>query len=588
MAEQQSQEDSHVPATAADAVRDIKSPGVQRIEAISSCITFTDRVFIFISVFLVAYVYGLDGTVRYTYQTTATNDFGQHSLFATINVVRAVIAAAAQPTAAKIADVFGRVELVCVSVFFYVIGSVIEAVATNVTTFAGGSVLYQIGYTSIILLVEVIIADITSTRARLFFSYLPALPFIINTWAAGPLAQAVLKITTWHWGIGMFCIIYPAVALPLVISLSIPAWRAKKLGRLDNYRSSFQQLGMRNFGLELFWLLDVVGILLVIIVFGLILAPLTIAGGFKNSWQQAKIIAPIVIGVVFVPVFVLWELRCPHPLVPFKLMKDRSVWAPIGIAIFLNFAWTLQGDYLFTVLQVSFDFSYARATTVTQLYSFTSVLVGPLVGLAVYKIRRLKPFIVAGTSLFLVAFGLLIHYRGSANSDSRSGVIGAQVVLGIAGGLFPYTAQASLQVFLKHENLAVMTALYLAVYNIGSALGYTVSGALWTQLLPSALDRQVPTTNQTLLNELYGSPLTAITQYPVGNPIRDGMIDAYLYIQKMLCIVGICLAVPLLGFSLSIRNPKLNDQQTLAKDFESDTETERDTNEVPRDAHFKA
>jgi SIT family siderophore-iron:H+ symporter-like MFS transporter len=146
-----------------------KSPGVQRIEAISAQLTFTHRIIIFLSVFLVAYAYGLDGTVRYTYQTTATASYNNHSLLATINVLRSVIAAAAQPTAAKIADVFGRVELICVSVLFYTLGTVIEACATGVQTFAGGSVLYQVGYTCILLLVEVIIADITSLRARKFF-----------------------------------------------------------------------------------------------------------------------------------------------------------------------------------------------------------------------------------------------------------------------------------------------------------------------------------------------------------------------------------------------------------------------------------
>jgi MFS transporter, SIT family, siderophore-iron:H+ symporter len=45
-----------------------KSPGVRRIEAISTQFTKVDRVFIFIGVFLIAYAYGLDGSVRYTYQ----------------------------------------------------------------------------------------------------------------------------------------------------------------------------------------------------------------------------------------------------------------------------------------------------------------------------------------------------------------------------------------------------------------------------------------------------------------------------------------------------------------------------------------
>jgi SIT family siderophore-iron:H+ symporter-like MFS transporter len=46
------------------------SPGVRRIEIIASHFRLVDRVFLFLGVFLIAYVYGLDGTVRYTYQVS--------------------------------------------------------------------------------------------------------------------------------------------------------------------------------------------------------------------------------------------------------------------------------------------------------------------------------------------------------------------------------------------------------------------------------------------------------------------------------------------------------------------------------------
>lgn len=567
-----------VPSNAAEAVKDIKSPGVQRIEAISSAMTNVDRVFIFIGVFLVAYAYGLDGTLRYSYQPYATDSFSTHSLLSTVNTIRAVIAAAAQPTSAKIADVFGRVELICLSVFFYVIGTVIEAISGTVGRFAAGAILYQIGYTMIILLVEVIIADITSTRARLFFSYVPALPFIINTWVSGDISEAVLKATTWHWGIGMWCIIYPACALPLIVSLSIVGRRARKQGRLDNYKSSFQQLGFTNFTMELFWLLDVIGVILMIAVFALILVPFTLAGGVHSKWQEAHIIAPLVVGILCIPVFVIWELRAPHPLVPFTLMKDRAIWAPLGIALLLNFSWTMQGDYLFTVLMVSFNFSVKAATRITSLYSFTSVITGTTLGLIVYKIRRLKIFIIIGTSLFLVAFGLLIHYRGTPGADGRSGVIGAQVLLGIAGGMFPYPAQASIQAFTKHENVAVITGLYLATYSVGSAFGNSVSGAIWTQVLPEQLEKNLASINSTLVTLAYGSPLTAIVEYPVGTPERDAIITSYLHVQKLLCITGISLCVPLIALAFFLRNGKLNNEQSLIKDDNSIvTDHERDS-----------
>lgn len=565
----------HIPASRA--VRDLKSPGVARVEAISSAITFTDRIFIFFGIFLIAYVYGLDGTLRYTYQTYATSDFGQHSLLSTVNVVRAVIAAAAQPTAAKIADVFGRVELVVLSIFFYVIGTIVEAVATNVKTFAAGAVIYQIGYTMIILLLEIIIADITSTRARLFFSYIPALPFIINTWVSGDISEEVINSTTWHWGIGMFAIIYPICALPLILSLVLVSRRAKKQGLLDNWRSSFQVFGVGNVFIELFWVLDVIGIILVIAVFALILVPINIATDSDTVWKEAHILAPLIIGVFCIPAFIFWELKAPHPLVPFRLIKDRSVWAPMGIAVLLNFAWGMQADYLFTVLIVGFDFSIKTATRITSLYSFTSVIIGPLLGVLVYYVRRLKMFIVAGTALFMIAFGLMIRYRGSPGGDGKAGVIAAQVVLGAAGGMFPYPAQASLQVYLRHENLATMTALFLATYNIGSALGNAVSGAMWRQTLPSRLNSGLAGINSTLADSVFADPLTAAATYPMGTPERTAIINAIQQVQRYLCITGICLCVPLIAFAFCMRNPKLNEAQTLAKEIESDSETDAES-----------
>ncbi|SPN97767.1 probable SIT1 - Transporter of the bacterial siderophore ferrioxamine B [Cephalotrichum gorgonifer] len=550
---------------------DEKSVGVRRIEAISSVMTIYDRVFIFFGIFLVAYVYGLDGTLRYTYQPYATASFDNHSLLATVNVVRAVIAAAAQPTSARIADIFGRVELICVSVLFYVIGTIIEASSTNMETFIAGALIYQIGYTMIMLLVEVLIADITSTRARLLFSYIPALPFIINTWVSGNISAAVLGATTWEWGIGMWAIIYTVFSLPLIVSLSIVGRRAKNRGLLKDYRSEFQTLGLKEFLVDLFWRLDTIGIVFLIAVFALILVPLTLAGGFeaKSQWSSARIIAPLVVGVCMIPVFVAWELKAPHPLVPFKLMKDRAVWAPLGMACMLNFAWYLQGDYLYTVLTVAFDFSISTATRVSSFYSFFSVIAGFILGFIVFYVRRLKMFIIAGTVLFLVAFGLLIRFRGDVDGSSRAGIIGAQVLLGLAGGMFPYPAQASLQACLRHEHLAVLTAVYLATYNIGSALGGAVSGAIWTQVLPGQLSTNLAGINDTLAPLVYADPFTAALTYPVGTPERAAIIDSYKHAQRILTITGICLCVPLIAFGLALRNPALNDKQNLVEDWEA-------------------
>ncbi|GLA43464.1 siderophore transporter [Aspergillus niger] len=549
---------------------DIGSPGVKRIEALSSHLHILDRVFLFCGVFLISYVYGLDGLLRGTYQPYATASYGLHSVLSSVDILRAVIAAAAQPTAAKIADVFGRVELILVSIFFYTLGTIVEASSSTVEQFAAGAVLYQIGYTAIILLVEVLVADVTSLRSRLLFSYIPTLPFLINTWISGNITGAVLGVTTWRWGIGMFAIIYPICTLPLLMVLHIVYHRAKKDGTVDHIASSFRTLGVRRLAIELFWQLDVIGIILMIAFLAMILVPLTIAGGLDSQWKKAKIIAPLVLGLCCIPAWVVWERACKHPMVPFKLLKDRAVWGALGIAVMLNTAWALQSEYLYTVLIVSFGESITSATRIRSLYSFASVLTGSILGIVVFKVRRLKPFIVGGTLLFMVAYGILIYYRGGPTSSSHSGIIGGQILLGIAGGLFPYPAQASIQAATKHEHLAVVTGLFLACYNIGTAVGGSISGAVWTQILPGELNSRLG--NATLATQAFKDPFTFSATYPIGTPDRDAVVAAYKHTQRLLCITGICLTVPLVAFSLCTRNLVLTKEQSFANAEEDSAE----------------
>jgi MFS transporter, SIT family, siderophore-iron:H+ symporter len=142
-------------------------------------------------------------------------------LLSTLNVVKSIIAAAAQPPMSKAADVFGRFELVTFSAFFYVLGTIIEASSKNIQTYAGGQVkatfrlriktlsinlvfylkvLWQLGLTGFQLLFEVLIADLSSTRNRVLMSYIPALPFLINAWISGNVTSAILANSTWEWG----------------------------------------------------------------------------------------------------------------------------------------------------------------------------------------------------------------------------------------------------------------------------------------------------------------------------------------------------------------------------------------------------
>jgi SIT family siderophore-iron:H+ symporter-like MFS transporter len=142
----------------------------------------------------------------------------------------------------------------------------------------------------------------------------------------------------------MWALIYTVCVAPLLLTLFLGTRRAAKTGSLDQHRSAYQRLGFTRLARELFWQLDIPGIILLIAVFALILVPFTIAGSAKDQWAAGHIIAMLVIGFCCIPAFVVWEARARYPLVPFYLLRDRGVWAALGIATFLNFAWYMQGE----------------------------------------------------------------------------------------------------------------------------------------------------------------------------------------------------------------------------------------------------
>ena len=239
------------------------------------------------------------------------------------------------------------------------------------------------------------------------------------------------------------------------------------------------------------------------------------------------------------------------------------MWLAIGIAVFINWVWYMPNDYMYTVLVVAVNELVKLATRIVNLYTFVSVITGSILGLFVVKFRRLKPFIIFGICMWFVANGLLIKFR--SGDDARLGIITGLVLLGFGAGFFIYATQALIQSCTSHKNMAVATAAYLSLYNVGSALGASISGAVWTQTLYKRLLQYMG--DEALATRAYGSPFEFIVDYPWGTPVRNEMVQAYREVQKVLCVIGICLVAPMLLLLFFLRDHQLALTQEL-KDIE--------------------
>ncbi|EMG49908.1 ARN1 Siderophore iron transporter ARN1 [Candida maltosa Xu316] len=549
--------------TVDEAIREEKSIGVEKAEILAKQWehSFWYKLILGFSAFLCGYAYGLDAQTRYVYVAYSTSSYGMHSLLTLVNVAVSIAAAASQPVYARLSDVFGRLELFIVAVLFYVVGTIIECQSPNIHAYVAGAIFYQIGYSGVIIMLVFILSDFSSLRWRLFFTLCPSFPYIINTWISGNVTAAIGM--NWKWGIGMWAFIFPLASIPITCCMIHMRWLA---GKTEEWRvfkqrqTKFQELGVVGFGKYLFWKLDIIGLIFLIASLGCLLAPLTLAGGVKESWKKAHIIVPIVIGGVLIPVFIAWEaFGARDPIMPVNLMKDRGIWSVTIFAFLFDFVFAVEANFLYTVLMVAVNQSQAAATRISSISAFTSTVVAFFFGLFVVYFRRLKGFIIFGSCMWLVSFGILLHFR--QDESSASGIIGGMVLLGFSYGFFSYPMVVSAQASVSHEHLAVITSAVYTTYRVGYAVGSSVAGAVWTQTLYPKLVKRLG--DATLATSVYSDPYTFIAKYTWGTPERMAAVAAYGDVQKTLMTICLCFVAPMIIVAFFMRDHKLTNDQTL-------------------------
>lgn len=59
---------------------------------------------------------------------------------------------------------------------------------------------YYIGYAATQILIQIVVADLTTLRWRTIVQALTSFPYFINFAAGALIADSVLEHSTWHWG----------------------------------------------------------------------------------------------------------------------------------------------------------------------------------------------------------------------------------------------------------------------------------------------------------------------------------------------------------------------------------------------------
>lgn len=421
---------------------------------------------------------------------------------------------------AKLADIFGRSAAVGFTMFFYTLGFLIMAVSQTGNDYIAGSALYGIGNSGLQIVIWIILADVLSARFRVlgygFITFPVFITFVVGSKIVGALA---LK---WRWIPGMFCILVPVVLTPLLVILLYLEHKAKKSKLVP--RHPYLRKGYFNASWQFILDVDLVGLLLLIGGFAMIVVALTGASTFADStWSSDWVIACFVVGpVILVILLPLYEwFIAPRPFLRLSWMNSDVLIAFI-VGFFDNMVFQAGFQVLYGWAFLSHGYKFTDLEEVNYLNNsdlLALTLFGAIAGVIIMFTRRFKWFLVAGAVIRTIGFGLQLKYR--TNDAAMVQVVWGQIVQGIGGAFLGEITTLLSQVTVRHQDVAMVTGVYLTLFSLGSSIGQPIYQALLNAHWPQELDKYAtllsPEERQIVVDNGPSGVLTAgpmLDQYP--------------------------------------------------------------------------
>ncbi|KAJ2654486.1 hypothetical protein IW148_006357 [Coemansia sp. RSA 1199] len=492
-----------------------------------------DKILISVGIFFINFITALDSSSTGTIQPRVLSEFNSMTRAGVISTVTYLLIAGMRPVFAKISDVFGHLQGLVLSTSLHTLGFLICALAKNFGTLFGGTVISVLGQAGYGTLVAIIIADILPIHLRASVTAYVSVPNVTNYYLGVEVGNGL--IDKWHWVYGILCILAVVCSLPAMYSLFHLDKRARMILReIDSTDSNAPKKPMFRRFLEVLMELDIPGLVLICGGFISILAPLGMQLNTTYGWGSARVIAPLVIGVVALVFFVYYEYKLAwFPVVPFRLFKIRTFTCAILAATFFYFTSNVTLFYFNPFIQVTREAS-ARTAMLLQLGS-TGYYVGLFLGgWAIQFSKRYRRWAWLGWAMWQIAVCLMIRSRSGAGTTNAEIAI-VQALLGIGSGIAIGCVGIGVQAAVSKVDLSIAITLYGMVAYIGGVLGEGTSTTIWVNVLPSKLEGRMDSGVDVF------SAINNITYFfELPKDQRVIVQDAYVKTQKILTIIGIC------------------------------------------------
>ncbi len=369
------------------------------------------------------------------------------------------------PVYGKLGDLLGRKPMLLFAISIFAVGSVIGALAPDMSTLIIARVVQGLGGGGLMILSQATIADVVPARERGKYMGIMGGVFAFSS-VAGPLIGGGLtEGPGWRWAFWMNVPLAALAILATIFLLHVPKVTHTKRPKID-------YLGM---------------MLIAVATTSLVLVGTW--GGAEFAWLSVEIVGLAAVAVIAGALFVVVELRAAEPVMPMMLFRNRNFNLTTIAGLLTGISMFGAIGYMPTYMQMATGYSATEAGLLMIPMMACLLLVSIIVGRRVSITGRYKIAPIVGSGILALALVLMATLQPDTPVYMICVYLGIMGVgLGASMQILTLVAQNSFP--LKFVGTATAGQNYFR--QVGATLGTAIIGSLFATRLHDLVNEKIP------------------------------------------------------------------------------------------------
>lgn len=452
---------------------------------------------VFTGLMVVMLLSSLDQTIASTALPTIVGQLHGVSSMSWVTTVYIMCATVTMPVYGRLGDLIGRKSMLLGGIAVFLAGSVLSALAQDMTMLIIGRGVQGIGGGGLLITSQAVIADLVPIRQRAKYLAPIGAVFGLSSVAGPVLGGWLTDGWGWRW---CFWINLPLGAAALVVcafAMRLPRQKVKV--HLDYLGITLMTAAVACTVLVAEW------------------------GGSDYAWSSPVVLGMAAAAAAAWALLLVVESRAKQPIIPLWLFRNRTFNAATVVGLLVAGVGMFSViNYLPTYVQMV----YGRSATVSGLLLIPMVI-GVLVGgqvssVLIARTGRYKPYPVIGTILTATAFLLL----STLTLHTSLVVLCSYVLLlGLGLGLVVQNIVLAVQAALPASDVGTATAGNNFFREIGATLGTAGVGTLFASQLTSLLSQRLSVSDLKIVGDVNSITPKLVQSLPES--ARQAVISSY-------------------------------------------------------------